>query len=269
MAVLLERATAAVSRLDARIASSPFASAWRLRASWTGYAAALKLQQVPLEELDIIAEHCGVRVPGRGVPVTAERPLETYPLWLEQIAQRTARHWHKDLPFTFAEPEGWEHAPAIVRALALLDAWARSDGEIAPWLGFPILMRNMGITTCCLPCLVVGDPRLRTAQLRSAALFRHLLTQLFRSADDGLKRLNRFEQTTRRAAVAIGRELQPGNLIALGRLVFSHPCLAACSLAPLLGSTMSEAAKLLERATRLGILVEVSKYAAWPLYVTG
>jgi hypothetical protein len=238
LAAVLADAVAALNRLDARIAVSSFASAWKLRASWTGYAAALRLQQAPLEEIDIIAEYCGLRVPGRSVPATAGRPYEAYPAWLEQIAQGAGYHWREDLPFTFAIPEGWDQAPTIARAFAVLDGWARADAGIVPRLGFPILLRRMGITACSLPCLVVGDAGLRTGRPARPVLLRRLLQQVRRSAEDGLSRLDGFEKATQHGAAVIAREHRPGNLLALGRLTLAHPCLAARSLAPLLGITV-------------------------------
>jgi hypothetical protein len=81
------------------------------------------------------------------------------------------------------------------------------------------------------------------------------LKHLRRAAEDGLVRLDRLEDHARTAA-AIARERRPGLLADLGRLTLTQPCLAARTLAPLLGLTISGAGKLLERATRLGLLVE-------------
>jgi hypothetical protein len=56
-----------------------------------------------------------------------------------------------------------DQAPALVRALTLLDAWARCDRTSGPWLAFPIVVARMGLTTRPLPCLVLGDPGQRFA----------------------------------------------------------------------------------------------------------
>lgn len=45
LAGALAEASAAIARLDARICASSFGSAWRLRASWTGYATALRCER--------------------------------------------------------------------------------------------------------------------------------------------------------------------------------------------------------------------------------
>jgi hypothetical protein len=69
----------------------------------------------------------------------------------------------RDLPFSFDLPAGWDEAPALARALALLDDWARRDRTITPWLAFPMVLRRMGLTQRTLPCLVMGDPGQRFA----------------------------------------------------------------------------------------------------------
>ena len=127
LAGALAEASAAIARLDARICASSFGSAWRLRASWTGYATALRLCQVPLEEIDIIAHNCGLRLAGREPPQTMGEPFEAYQPWLVRLTEAEGPHWREDLPFTFDPPESWGEAPALVRALTLLDAWARVD----------------------------------------------------------------------------------------------------------------------------------------------
>ena len=268
LAAALAAAAAAIARLDARICASSFAPAWALRASWTGYARALRLQQFEIEEIDLIAARCELRLAGRKPTSTAGEPLAAYEPWLTRLAEPVGRHWREDLPFTFDAPVGWSEAPALARALALLDAWARSDRTVDPWLGFPVVLRRMGLAAAPLPCLVVGDPGQRFALDPRPALFKRLLKQLRRSADDGLGRLDRLETLARRAAAAIAREHRPGKLGDLARLALSRPCLAARTVAPSLGLTISGAGKLLERATRLGLLVETSGRETWRSYVT-
>lgn len=264
----LAAAAAAIGRLDARIGASSLAPAWTLRASWAGYATALRLQQVPLEEIDIIAEHCGLRLAGRTPPTTADAPADAYAPWLARLAEPAGRHWREDLPFSFDPPAGWGEAPDLVRALTLFDAWARVDRTLAPWLAFPTLLRRMGITARPLPCLVAGDPGQRFALDPRPALLKRLCKQLRRAAEDGLARLERLESQARRSAAAIAGEHRPGKLADLGRIALARPCLAARTLAPVLDLTISGAGKLLERATRLGLLVETSGRGTWRSYVT-
>ncbi|NML95919.1 hypothetical protein [Novosphingobium olei] len=267
LAGALAEASAAVARLDARICASSWAPAWRLRASWAGYAAALRLQAFAVDEIDSIAHACGLQLAGRPRLETAADPFAALAPWEARLAEPHGRHWREDLPFTFDPPQGWAEAPALVRALALLDTWVRSDKTIAPWLAFPIVLARMGLTARPLPCLVLGDPGQRFAIGPRPALLKRLLKQLRRVAEDGLVRLDRLEDHARRTAAAIARERRPGLLADLGRLTLTQPCLAARTLAPLLGLTISGVGKLLERATRLGVLVETSGRATWRSYL--
>lgn len=264
----LADASGAIGRLDARISATALAPAWRLRASWNGYAKALSLQHLEIEEIDIISWQCGLQLAGRPRLETAGDPFGAFAPWLTQLAEKAGRHWREDLPFTFDPPADWDAAPALVRALTLLDSWARSDRTAAPWLAFPVLLRRMGITTNTLPCLVAGDPGQRFALDARPALLKRLLKQLSRSAEDGLARLERLEDGVRRSAATISTEHRPGKLADLGRIALTRPCLAARSLAPLLALTISGAGKLLTRATRLGLLVETSGRGTWRSYVT-
>jgi hypothetical protein len=85
--------------------------------------------------------------------------------WRNRLAEKEGRHWREDLPFSFDLPAGWDEAPALARALALLDDWARRDRTITPWLAFPMVLRRMGLTQRTLPCLVMGDPGQRLCRV--------------------------------------------------------------------------------------------------------
>ncbi len=233
-----------------------------------GYARALQLQRYEIEEVDIISRECGLQLAGRPRLETAGDPFSALEPWRIRLAENDGRHWREDLPFSFDPPQGWAEAPALARALALLDTWARADRTIAPWLAFPVVLYRMGITASALPCLVAGDAGQRFALDPRPALLKRLLKQLRRSADEGLVRLDRLEDTVQRSAAAISGERRPGKLADLGRVALTRPCLAARSLAPLLDLTISGAGKLLERARTLGILVEVSGRGTWRSYVT-
>jgi hypothetical protein len=267
LAEALAEASAAIARLDARIAVSFVAPAWKLRARWTGYASALRLQQIPLEEIDIIAAHCSIVLAGRKPPEMAWVPEHEFDNWQNTLVEAPGRHWREDLPFTFDPPHGWKEAPALARALTLLDAWARSDRTSAPWLAFPVTLRRLGITQTALPCLVAGDAAQRFALEARPAMFKRLLKQLRRLAEDGLDRLDHLEAFRLRCAAAIAGEHRPGKLDELVRVCLTHPCLGARSLAPMLGLTISGAGKLLERARRLGLLVETSGRGSWRSYI--
>jgi len=264
----LADASAAIARLDARVCASSVAPAWHLRSCWIGYATALRLQSFEIEEIDIIAHECDLQLPGRPHLETVADPFSALAPWQARLAEKDGRHWREDLPFTFDPPRGWDEAPALIRALSLLDDWAGHDRTSAAWLGFPIVLHRMGITRRALPCLVAGDAGQRFALDARPALLKRLLKQLTHSAENGLVRLERLEDVVRRSAATISAERRPGKLADLGRVALSRPCLAARSLAPLLDLTISGAGKLLTRATRLGLLIETSGRGTWRSYVT-
>ncbi|MFD2138673.1 hypothetical protein ACFSLT_31475 [Novosphingobium resinovorum] len=213
----LADASSAIGRLDARISATALAPAWHLRASWTGYAKALSLQHLEIEEIDIISRQCGLQLAGRPRLETAGAPFSALEPWRNRLAEKEGRHWREDLPFSFDLPAGWDEAPALARALALLDDWARRDRTITPWLAFPMVLRRMGLTQRTLPCLVMGDPGQRFVQGDRPALLKRLLKQLRRSAEDGLTRLERLEDTVQRGAATIAAQHRPGKLADLGR----------------------------------------------------
>jgi hypothetical protein len=239
----------------------------KLQTSLSADTSALRLQQIPLEEIDIISSKCSILLVGRKPPETAWVPEHEFDNWQNTLVEAPGRHWREDLPFTFDPPHGWKEAPALARALTLLDAWARSDRTSAPWLAFPVTLRRLGITQTALPCLVAGDAAQRFALEARPAMFKRLLKQLRRLAEDGLARLDRLEAFRLRCAAAIAGEHRPGKLDELARVCLDHPCLGARSLAPMLGLTISGAGKLLERARRLGLLVETSGRGSWRSYV--
>lgn len=75
LATALADASAAIARLDAWICVSIVAPARKLRASWTGYAQALRLQQFALEEINIITQQCGIRLADREALPTVGEPF--------------------------------------------------------------------------------------------------------------------------------------------------------------------------------------------------
>ena len=268
LADALANASAALARLDARVGASSLAPGWKLRASWMGYASALSFQLSPLEEMDIIAQRCGLRLAGRPLPRTDDEPFAAYDPWLAILNEPHGRHWAENLPFTFDPPDGWRTAPDLIRALTLFDQYARADRTAAAWLAFPVILRRMGLTRCALPCIVPGDAAQRRAHEPRPVLLKRLLRHVLRTAQDGLERLERLEVATRRAADAIATEHRPGKLLDLGRITLTRPCLAARSLAPMLGITISGAGKLLERASTLGLMVEISGRESWRTYLS-
>jgi hypothetical protein len=102
-------AWAAIARLDARVSASS-SPRLALAGQLVRLCHRIATQQFALEEIDIIAHQCAIRLAGRPMPVTASDPFGAYDGWLATLAQSGGRHWREDLPFTFDPPEGWSEA---------------------------------------------------------------------------------------------------------------------------------------------------------------
>lgn len=268
LAGLFGEAMGAIGRLDARISASPVAAAWHTRASWGGYATALRLQRHEIDEIDAFSFLTGVSIAGRPPIATHGRPFDDYSDWIRSLGQPKSRHWRDDLPFTFNTPASWGEAPPLIRALTMLDVWSRNDPTVKVWLGFPRLVAGMGLTGAPLPSLVIGDASLRTLYGSRERQLRRLLKAVRSSAAEGLDRLERLEAWRLEFAAVVAREHRPGLLPHLGQLALARPLVSARLTADILGITLSGAGKLLTRAASNGLLVEVSGRASWRLYVT-
>ena len=260
-------ASAAIGRLDARISATSVAPAWRLRASWSGYARALQLQGFEIDEIDVYCWGCAIRLPGRPVLETASDPFADFATWRKMLAEPEGRHWNEDYPTTF-EPSGqWHEAPPLVRALDLLDAECRAVRTIFPWLRLPILLRRLSVTSTPLPCLALGDQAMRFGAPDRPALLKRLLKSLTRAADAGLANLRNIEAYRLRASTILATERRPGKLRELCHFALANPSLAARSVAPSLKISLSGAGKLLDRATRLGLMTEIAQRGSWRTYL--
>ena len=259
---------AAIGALDARISASSVASAWRIRASWAGYATALRLQRFEIDEIDVFSALVGLPIPHRPPVATMGEPFATYSGWLRSLGDRSEHHWREALPFSFEEPEGWSSAPTLLRALGVLDLWSRRDATINVWLAFPALCARMGLTSSPLPSLALGDPALRTLHGPRVAQLRRLLKTIRENCEDGLARLDRLEKWRRDFAAVIAGELRPGQLEDLGKLALTTPAVSARGVSNRLGMTVSGAGKLLARAAERGFFVEVPGRTSWRVYIT-
>ena len=268
LALAMEAALSRVHALDARISSSILLRVWQTRAALTGYAEALRLQQLPIEEVDVFSHFCDVRLPGRAIPDTSGAPYDEFAIWERRLQAGEDAHWRECLPFSFETPEGWDNAPKIVRALTLFDAWVRTDQSKWPWLQLPILLHQFGVTYEILPNLVVGTSAQRNAATGRADQLISILRRLATVADTGISRFSSMEEGLLRYSAAVRDERRPGKMEALGRLLWIEPILRPKKTADRLGMTVAGAGKLLQRAASLGLLIEISERISWKAYVT-
>ena len=268
LAARLERAAAAIGRLDARVSTSPTAAPWQRRATWTGYTTALRVQGAEIDEIDIFGRECAVNLPGRRPMPTNLDDHDALPIWQRQLAHRESRYWRDELAISTDVPEDWSQRPALLRALEITARRSRADSTIAPWLAVPGLLRSMKITQAVLPCLTIGDKAFRLSPRDTQAIVLRNLRSLTDRAEEGLVRLQAIEEDRIRAAAALHGAHRPGKLLELLSLVQLVPVVSPRMLARRLDVTISGAGKLLSRAAKLDLLVEVSGRQAWRTYMT-
>ena len=71
---LIEHASVTIGALDNAVSQGFLGACWDRRAAWSGYARALQLQGVELDEIDVISWGCSVPIPGRARFDTCEQP---------------------------------------------------------------------------------------------------------------------------------------------------------------------------------------------------
>lgn len=266
-ACALEAAAGAIGRLDARICASPAAPAWRLRAAWSGYAAALRGQRVEIDDIDVFCWGCGIDLPQRARRLSLVDDFASFEGWRAALEERQDRHWREALPFAPDFGDGFGAAPRIIRAVELTRQHALADPRIAAWLGLPRLLARLGAATTPLPCLVLADPALRRPIADPDALLRRSLKALAKQADAGLERCNAIEADRSRAAHALASSGRPGALLPLMALAMRLPVLSPKTVSQTLHLTLSGAGKLLARAAALGLVREVSDRRSWRVYL--
>ena len=269
LAGLLEQASLAVGRLDARVSATPVARAWFERASWTGFAEARRGQGGEIDEIDIFALACDAPMPGRAPLAFAADEAEALARWQRELARRDSPHWRELIPASLDLPDDWRARPALLRALELTARHAPAPiaARQRGW-SMPMLLKALGVTHTPLPCLVVADKALRLAPRDREAIVPRYLKALARNAEAGLARLEAIEADRLRAAAVIARLHRPGALPALMALLQRRPALRPLAVARLLGLTISGAGKLLSRAAADGLVVEISGRQAWRTYLT-
>lgn len=259
----IEEAALAIARLDGRISASPVAAAWRARAAWSGYARALRLQGVEIDEIDVFSWACGVPFPDRPRRTSHLDDFEAFAPWWASLDHASPGTWRDALPFTPAIERG---LPVLLSALDITRQHALRDGTAAPWLALPATLKGIGATEAPLPCLVAGAKAFRLGRALPEETVRACLRDLTTAARHGLTLLDGLEAGQRRAARAILGERRPGALSRLVPLSLHLPVLSPVAVAERLGLTLSGAGKLLERAADMDVLHEVSGRATWKVY---
>ncbi|PTD24615.1 hypothetical protein CV103_07285 [Sphingomonas fennica] len=269
MVTAIASCSAAIARLDARISASSVGSAWSLRAAWTGFAEALQLQGVEIDEIDVFSWGCGLNIPGRAIRATHLDEFAEFDGWRQALLSSDPLEWRDALPpSVFDQPEAAEHPP-LIRAIDRVRQYSRQLGTIAPWLGLPFSLRDQGLSHVPLPCLCGGAKAMRLKPRLSDTDWLPIVRALQRAAADGTERLDQLERLYRDAQRAIVSEYRPGALPSLAALTIHRPLLSPQFVSEALGLTIAGASKLLERGVGSGLLVEVTRRRSWRVFVAG
>jgi hypothetical protein len=240
------------------------AAAWKRRASWAGYAAALRLQNEPFEEIDVIAHLCDITLPARAKSDTTGEVFAEYEQWVTFVLGDAPR------PQLCGEGEGALLAPDVpplVRALSAVDLAARADKTARPWLALPSILSELRLTHCSLPCMVIGDHGQRFAREPRRVVLRRLLGLLTASAETGIERLNELERWRLKFAKAVSASTRHGRLPDLGPFLATEAALTPVRVALAFGMSRAGAGKLLERAGNLGLAHELSGRSSWKVFL--
>jgi hypothetical protein len=256
-----------VGRLDASVSRSSVTPAWRLRSAWAGYARALQLQGVEIDEIDVLSWGCGLPLTARPKRSTTIDEFEAFALWWSDLHRPVTSNWRDQIPFTPAQASDEASWPGLLRAVEIMRQGARQDRTVAAWLRLPELLKAFGATETPLPCLVDGAKSFRLRATPTDDDWRAVLRGIEKAAENGLQRLQTMETYHRRSMAAVMAERRPGALPRLLTLSTFHPLLSPQSVAGLLHLSLPGAGKLLSRAADLGLLSEVSGRRAWRRYL--
>jgi hypothetical protein len=266
LAGLLADCIAAISRLDARVSASFFKQSWLKRASYRGFAAALRAQHIELEEIDVFNADFGI-VSDRDIDRRNLDIVSSLPKWQTELDARPITHWNENLPFSFDPPPNWETAPQLLRALEVNAFWSRHDHSIDCWLRMPQLLHSMNITSSPLPCLAGGDPAFRSMPRNAEGNLRRSLKRLTRAAQDGSHLLDGLERLVSDMTRSLSSELRRNSLKTLCIMILDKPVITPVSFARSTGLSTSGSGKLMKRAVALGIISPIKSASSWKMYI--
>lgn len=195
-------------------------------------------------------------------------PFVAFSPWDKSLRDQDRLAWRDGLPTAVDEPPDAAEHPPLVRAIERVRQFARANASIAPWLGLPFALRDLGLSASPLPCLTGGARALRIKAKPNEAEWLAVLRDLRGAADAGLARLDDLERHYRDAGRAIVAEFRPGTLPRLLALSQHRPLLSPQGVADRLRLSVAGASKLLDRATALGLLVEVTRRRSWRQFLT-
>jgi hypothetical protein len=271
LATPLERAAAAVARLDSLLAGHPLAPAWAYRARLDAVRrqAAVDGQVIDPWRLAALIEGVRFRLDSpamidRGAVFAAARhSFELYQWFakpdLEQQVAIAEAAAHLD---TFGD----EWSPIIAAAIGV-HAWLDKGGERAPFRAALALYWPQRRLTP-LPCPLLSGAAALRAEVRWARelWIGEFLDALAQEAEDGITLLASLERqwfAARRAVAGRRRDSRAGAAV---DILAAAPVVSATSLGKALGMATKNATRLLEGFVVLGIASEVTHRSKRRLY---
>jgi hypothetical protein len=272
LAIDLERAAAALARLDSALAAHPLAAAWAYRARLDAVClqAAVDGQVIDPWHLAALVEGVRLRLDpaaaliDRGAIFDAARYACNLYRWFSapDAAQRSAIGAAEQHLATLAD----RSSPLLGAALAV-HVWLERGGDRPPLrAALAHYWVRRGVTI--LPCpLLTGAAALATEVPWTHDIWvGHFLQAVTAEAEAGIVLLRQIERAWFAARRAVAARRRDSHAAAAIDLLAAAPLLSATALAQLLGIALKNAIRLLDGFVVLGIASEVTHRSKWRLY---
>jgi hypothetical protein len=271
-AASLERAAAAIARLDSALAAHPLAPAWAYRARLDAVRRQAAVDGRMIDPWHLAALIEGVRLRldrasaliDRGAIFDAARYAFALYRWFsapDEMQRAAIAAAAADLAAIANH-----HSPLLGAAYAV-HAWLDQGGERAPYR-----VALAGYWVCreltALPCPLLTGAAALAAEVpwARAEWTGHFLEAVADEAEDGLALLRQIERHWFAARHAVVGRRRDSHAAAAIDLLAAAPLLSATSLGQILGIAINNATRLLDGFVRLGIVTEVTQRSKRRLY---
>ena len=271
-AASLERAAAAIARLNSALAAHPLAPAWAYRARLDAVRRQAAVDGRMIDPWHLAALIEGVRL-----------RLDRASALIDRGAIFDAARYAFELYRWFSAPDETQRAAIAAAAADLaaiadryspllgaayaVHAWLDQGGERPP-----IRVALAGYWACreltALPCPLLTGAAALAAEIPwgRAEWTGHFLEAVADEAEDGLALLRQIERHWFAARHAVAGRRRDSHAAAAIDLLAAAPLLSATSLAQILGIAINNATRLLDGFVRLGIVSEVTQRSKRRLY---
>ena len=271
-AASLERAAAAIARLDSALAAHPLAPAWAYRARLDAVRRQAAVDGRMIDPWHLAALIEGVRL-----------RLDRASALIDRGAIFDAARYAFELYRWFSAPDEMQRAAIAAAAAdlaAIADRYSPLLGAayaVHAWLDRggerpPIRAALAGYWACreltALPCPLLTGASALAAEVpwARAEWTGHFLEAVADEAEDGLALLRQIERHWFAARHAVAGRRRNSHAAAAIDLLAAAPLLSATSLAQILGIAINNATRLLDGFVRLGIVSEVTQRSKRRLY---